>query len=218
VLINLIETHFDRLLKFYFAILCAVLLPSEASGAKWGRNMYKFLVGFCFLASVFLFGWEMNRYVTSGTEISAIPLQSSEGEISNIYLKAEMAPVRIILTVTYEIDLQSGANKAYDYEVNLRDQTGKSYVLDDRSQTDQLSDQGSSFEVNSHDHIIGTFEPLVDGSYDITWKINAHKANIKQSALKLRRNVSELKILWMIGAGLFFAAGVALLIGRSRLS
>ncbi len=178
--------------------------------------MYKILVGLCFLISVLLFGWEMNRYATSGTEISSIPLQSPEGEISNIYLKAEMAPVRVILSVNYEIDLQSGSNKAYDYAVNLHDQAGKSYILEDRTHTDQLSDQGSSYEVNSNNHIIGTFEPLVDGAYSISWKIAANQASIKNSAIKLRRNVSDLKILWMVGAGVFFAAGVVLLIGRSK--
>ena len=178
--------------------------------------MYKFLVGLMFLVSVILFGWEMNRYAASGQEISTIPLQSPEGQISNVFLKAEMSPVRVILGVDYEINLQSGTNKAYDYVVNLTDQTGKSYAFEDRTQTDQLSDQGSSFENTKMNHIVGTFDIFADGVYEVNWKLSPKRAKINHSEIQLRRNVSDLNYAMMIGAGVFFVLGILMLVFRSK--
>lgn len=158
----------------------------------------------------------MNRYATSGQEFNRISLQSPEGQLSNIFLKAEMSPVRVILGVGYEINLQSGANKAYDYEINLTDQTGKSYAFDNRMHSDQLSDQGASFETMENNHTIGTFNIFADGVYEVSWKLSAERAKIKHSEIQLRRNVSELDYVRVVGAGIFFLLGMVLLVFRSK--
>ncbi|WP_025898037.1 hypothetical protein [Sneathiella glossodoripedis] len=180
--------------------------------------MYKFLIGFSFLISAVLFGWEMNRYATSGIEIAAIPVQGNEGSISNLYLKGEMAPVRLLLVVDYEIELQQGSNTAYEYELSLAAQGEAVFMQESGVQMDQHSDQGSSIEDKNSSHIIGTFSPLHDGAYEVVWSLSPKDAQISRATVKLRRNVSELNISWMLGAGFFFILGGSLLFLRSRFS
>ncbi|WP_169567622.1 hypothetical protein [Sneathiella limimaris] len=173
--------------------------------------MKKALILVLFVVSAGLFGWEMNRYATSGTEITSIPLSANTGTIDNLILTPEMSKTRLILSISYEVNLQEGLNRLYTYQVALRDQGGQLVAEEDRTHEKSLGDQGSAYEANSQNHIISSFDVPVTGSYQVSWDLNPKKASIKEATLKVRRNVSDLNIPILVISGILFALGWVLI-------
>ncbi len=179
--------------------------------------MRKILIGLFFGAAILLVAWEMQRYASSGTEYASIPLLGTEEDTAFINLQEDMSPVRAILSVSYEIHLQQGANTAYGYQVEVLDLVNEPIISSDQIHVEQYADQGSGFDVKTENHIIGTFEVPANGSYVVRWKLDPKEAKISAAGLTFRQQVSPLNISVLIIAGLCFVCGGAVLIlGRKR--
>ena len=179
--------------------------------------MRKILIGLFLGVAVLLVAWEMQRYISSGSEYTSIPLSGAAEDTVLINLREDMSPVRVILSVNYEFDLQQGSNPAYGYRVEILDLAEKSLVLSDQTHLEQSADQGSGFAVNTENHVIGTFLVPANGNYEIHWKLVPQQATISDASLTFRQQVSPLNISVLIAAGLCFVIGwTVLIIGRKK--
>lgn len=179
--------------------------------------MRKILIGLFFGVAVLLVAWELQRYASSGTEFTSIPLSGTEEDTAFVNLREDMSPVRVILSVDYEIELQQGTNPAYGYRVEVLSLPAEPLISSDQIHIEQHADQGSGFEIKTESHVIGTFTVPANGSYEIRWELAPKKAVISGARLAFRQQVSPLNIFILIAAGLCFVFGVGtLLLGRKK--
>ena len=179
--------------------------------------MRRILIGLFFCVGVLLVAWEMQRYASSGTEFTSIPLSGTEEGTVFINLREDMSPVRLVLSVDYEIHLEQGANPAYGYRVEVLSLAMESLISSDQIHLEQYADQGSGYEINTENHVIGAFAVPANGNYEVRWQLDPKKAVISDAVLAFRQQVSPLNVFILIAAGLCFAVGFGtLLLGRKK--
>ncbi|MEH6404748.1 MAG: hypothetical protein V7750_15335 [Sneathiella sp.] len=179
--------------------------------------MQKFLFIVFFVGSVGLFGWTLNDYATSGEKVLEVPLTDKTGALPPVQLDPSMSPMRLFLKVRYEIVLRDSTNDTYVYDAEVKNPAGDIILSDHGAPSEKKDDKGSITQRSRQNHVIGSFDVLEDGAYFINWKIRDKRAKITQMSIELRRNVSDLNILNLVIAGVFFVLGVIVIfIGRSK--
>ncbi|MBO6826718.1 MAG: hypothetical protein JJ879_11000 [Sneathiella sp.] len=177
--------------------------------------MYRFLVIVLFLISAVSFGWAMHKYASSGEEVISKPLKGLYGNEILPSLTLDMSPVRVFLEVKSEINVQDVSNPAYAYEIDIIDPVGRRVGGEARTQTEKKEDTGSSFEKNTLNHVIDTFEITESGQFVMNWKLMPKRAKIISIGYSLRKNVEGMNIPLMIFAGGCFVLGwIVLFFGR----
>lgn len=169
--------------------------------------MRKFIVLMLFIGSIVLFAWSINKYATSGEEISAFALTQGQSVLPPVHLDVSMSPVRAILGVSYEMQVTDGHSDAYKYRVNIKDPASTEVIAVQHTQSEKKEDQETSFQQKNSNHIIGTFPVNQSGAYLIEWDLWPKKAKITKISLQLRRNVAPLDWVQMTIAGVLFALG-----------
>ncbi|WP_169543156.1 hypothetical protein [Sneathiella aquimaris] len=178
--------------------------------------MSKVLVLLLFVGSIGLAGWEFHDYSNSGEEISVHPLQGNSGEVGGLRLTSVMSPVRVLVTVDYEINIQDETNNAYEYVVEVLDPLGRKVGNADGSHVVKREDQGPNYEASRMTHIADTFDVITDGLYQANWSLKQKKANIRGASLKFRRNVRSLNWSVMALAGGCFLLGWVVVFSKIR--
>lgn len=177
--------------------------------------MRKFVILVLFVASVGLFAWNLNKYATSGEEISTTTLTPGQSVLPPVHLDVSMSPVRAILGVSYEIQVTDGHSDAYKYRLNIKDPASTEVISVQRTQSEKKEDTETSYQKKKSNHIVGTFPVNQSGAYLIEWDLWPKKSKVTAISLQLRRNVEPMDWLQMTIAGVLFALGwLVLLTGR----
>lgn len=177
--------------------------------------MRKYIVLMLFVGSIGLFAWSINQYATSGEEISSTALTRGQSVLPPVHLDVSMSPVRVILGVSYEMQVTDGQSDAYRYRVNIKDPASTEVIAVQHTQSEKKEDQESSFQQKNSNHIVGTFPVNQSGAYLIEWNLWTKKAKVTAISLQLRRNAEPMDWVQMTIAGVLFALGwLVLLTGR----
>lgn len=167
-----------------------------------------------FILSFLLFGWVGYDYMQSGDELVRVDLQGPVGQTGPIELDPDMNPIRLILKMSYEIEIAEIDEPAYDYEIVLADVKGVRLFREVGGQREKRDDNTPVFAAKSMAHVVQTFSVEEAGQYVVDWNITADKAKIVQQSVLFRRNVRPFQIGYLIAGVICFGLGFLLLIRR----
>jgi len=179
--------------------------------------MQKFLIAGILLVSIGIAGWAFQGYSTSGEEIISVPVSGQQGILAPVSLDPSMSPVRVMLWVKSGLLLNKGDNAAYQFEITVIG-PGQQKILSLSGERSELrTDQGSSYEENQLNHVVGVFDVVSAGPYRVVWQVIPERAEITGISILLRRNVEGLNIYMLALAGVLFVLAWGLIIqGRRR--
>jgi hypothetical protein len=163
--------------------------------------MRKYIVPLLFLAGAGLIGWVAYDYSTSGSEVARFELHGTEGSGRLVTLDPSMNPMRAVLTVSYDIELMEENNRAFDYSVIMVGPGGMQTFTAEGQQRDKREDRTPEYASKTSEQVIKTFDIPAPGDYLLDWRIMPEKAQVTAQAISLRRNVTPLRVPFLIAGG-----------------
>ncbi len=162
--------------------------------------------------------WQFHQYATSGEVIASFPLNDLVGNSEVITLDKTMNPLRLTLSSIYEAKIETYQIIAYSYDVNLIGPGGMSAFSANGSEYPQQEQEAAHYKEQVANHILGTFDVSTADGYIFDWQIKPIKGKISELELTLRRNVTDINILFAATAGLMFVGGLLIgIFGRRKL-
>ncbi|USG62059.1 hypothetical protein NBZ79_03610 [Sneathiella marina] len=169
-----------------------------------------------FAISFGLLGWAGYDYIESGVETGVIQMTGEVGRSNPINLEPSMSPMRVLLKVEYNIELLETDNKAFEYDIVLRDAGGDVLFDTAGEHRDKREDNTPEYATKSSLIVLATKDISTAGAHIIDWKILPQKATILAQTIILRGNVRPAQWPLVILGAVAFVLGIGSLRYRRR--
>lgn len=171
---------------------------------------------FLLLCGLVLAAWQFHQYGSSGDELIRVTLDELVGSSAPVTIEPAKNPLRIVLTGSYEIQLDRQQREAFSYSVRLVGPGSETVFETVGTHYPQLEPEAPIVARESAHIVLGSFEVEAAGGYLLDWRIAAKDATVGKATLIIRSNVSEVSYFYAALAAIAFFLGLALAVFARR--